>query len=92
MPMPKGHKAAHGHATVTDRGGLGYREIAQAMTCEGDSMKHSAARNYFLSGMRKFANEFCSLYGVNRNEIDRVARDPRFQESVADLISDEIDI
>ena len=92
MPMPKGHKAEHGHATVTERGGLGYREIAQVMTDSGDSMKHSAARNYFLSGMRKLANEFCTLYGVSRTEIDRVARDPRFQESVADLISDQIEL
>ena len=92
MPMPKGHKADHGHATVTDRGGLGYREIAQVMSTSGDSMKHSAARNYFLSGMRKFADEFCSLYGISKAEIDRVARDPRFQEGVADLISDEIEL
>ena len=92
MPMPKGHKAMHGHATVTERGGLGYREIAQVMTTNGDGMKHSAARNYFLSGMRKFADEFCFLYGVKHKDTDRVARDPRFQESVADLISDEIEL
>ncbi len=91
MPMPKGHKSDFGHATVTERGGLGYREIAQIMTSSGESMKHSAARNYFLSGMRKIATEVCGLYDL-KSDIDVIARDPRFQEGVADLISDEIDI
>ncbi len=88
MSMPKGFKAQHGYATVADRGGKGYREIAEIMTSEGDSMKHSAARNYFLSGMRKVATVVCDLYEMTDAEIDRIALDPRFQESVADIMSE----
>tara|TARA_Y100001970_G_C14252143_1_gene872626 strand:- start:674 stop:982 length:309 start_codon:yes stop_codon:yes gene_type:complete len=88
MSMPKGFKAQNGYATVVDRGGLGYREIAEVMTSDGDPMKHSAARNYFLSGMRKLAEPICEMHGIPKMEIDRIALDPRFQESVADLIGD----
>ena len=59
MSMPKGYKAQHGYATVnTTLGGLGYREIAEKMTEEGNKMNHSTARNVFLSAMSKFAKEF----------------------------------
>ena len=88
MSMPKGFKAQHGYATVTERGGKGYREIAEIMTDDGDSMKHSAARNYFLSGMRKVATVVCELYEMPNAEIERIALDPRFQESVADIMSE----
>ena len=88
MSMPKGFKAQHGYATVTERGGKGYREIAEIMTGDGDSMKHSAARNYFLSGMRKVATVVCNLYEMSDAEIERIALDPRFQESVADIMEE----
>lgn len=88
MSMPKGFKANNGYATVGERGGKGYREIAEIMTTSGDPMKHSAARNYFLSGMRKIADAVCDLHGVSKDEIERIALDPRFQESVADIIEE----
>lgn len=88
MSMPKGFKAQHGYATVTERGGKGYREIAEIMTTEGDSMKHSAARNYFLCGMRKVATVVCGIYEMPADEVERIALDPRFQESVADIMSE----
>ena len=88
MSMPKGFKAQNGYATVTDRGGLGYREIAERMSENGFTMKHSAARNYFLQGMRKLAAPLVEMYGLPSSEIDRIALDPRFQESVADLIEE----
>ena len=62
------------------------------MTDDGDSMKHSAARNYFLSGMRKVAVAVCELYEMPKDEIERIALDPRFQESVADIMSEGIDL
>ena len=89
MSMPKGFKANNGYATVGERGGKGYREIAEIMTTSGDPMKHSAARNYFLSGMRKIAESVCDLHEVSRDEVDRIALDPRFQESVADIIEEQ---
>jgi len=90
MSMPKGFKAKNGYATVGERGGLGYREIAEVMTNSGDSMKHSAARNYFLQGMRKLAAPLAEMYGMSSDEVDRIALDPRFQESVADIIEEGI--
>ena len=88
MSMPKGFKAKNGYATVGERGGLGYREIAEVMSENGDPMKHSAARNYFLQGMRKLASPVVEMYGLSNDEIDRIALDPRFQESVADIIEE----
>lgn len=92
MSMPKGFKATNGYATVGDRGGLGYREIAEVMTQHGYEMKHSAARNYFLQGMRKLAAPLVDLYGLSQDEVDRIALDPRFQESVADVIEEGIEL
>ena len=89
MSMPKGFKASNGYATVGDRGGLGYREIAEIMSGNGYPMKHSAARNYFLQGMRKLAEPLVQLYEMSPDEVDRIALDPRFQESVADLIEEQ---
>ena len=89
MSMPKGFKASNGYATVGERGGKGYREIAEIMTSGGDPMKHSAARNYFLSGMRKLADAICEVHGETKDQIDRIALDPRFQEAVADIIEEQ---
>ena len=90
MSMPKGFKADNGYATVGDRGGKGYREIAEIMSDAGDPMKHSAARNYFLAGMRKLAAPLVKLYDLPESEIDRIALDPRFQTSIADIIEEGI--
>ena len=90
MSMPKGFKADNGYATVGERGGKGYREIAEIMSKKGHPMKHSAARNYFLSGMRKLAEPLVDMYGLSQTEVDRIALDPRFQESVADIIEEGI--
>ena len=92
MSMPKGFKAKNGYATGGERGGLGYREIAELMTENGFEMKHSAARNYFLQGMRKLAGPLVDLYGLSKEEVDRIALDPRFQESVADVIEEGIEL
>lgn len=89
MSMPKGFKAKNGYATVGERGGLGYREIAEVMSKNGDPMKHSAARNYFLQGMRKLAKPLVEMYGMSPDDVDRIALDPRFQESIADIIEEE---
>lgn len=89
MSMPKGFKAENGYATVSERGGFGYREIAEIMSGNGFPMKHSAARNYFLQGMRKLASPLVDVYGLSQAEVERIALDPRFQESVADIIEEE---
>ena len=89
MSMPKGFKATNGYATVGERGGKGYREIAEIMTVSGDPMKHSAARNYFLSGMRKLADAVCEVHGESKDQVERIALDPCFQEAVADIIEEQ---
>tara|TARA_B100000214_G_C23912554_1_gene602036 strand:+ start:964 stop:1248 length:285 start_codon:yes stop_codon:yes gene_type:complete len=91
MSMPKGYKSSHGYATVSSiQGGLGYREIAEKMTEEGDKMNHSTARNVFLSAMRKLARELCKLYGEETTEenVTRISNDPRFQSGIVDILKE----
>jgi hypothetical protein len=91
MPMPKGHKSQNGYATVQSQGGLGYREIAEHMSDNGDAMNHSTARNIFLRALKKVAKDACETSGVSltSNQIEKVAADPRFQAGLIEIISDE---
>ena len=91
MPMPKGHKSSHGYATVGTEGGMGYREIAEKMTKDGDSMNHSTARNIFLRAMKKIAKDACSSSGASVSDSDliKIASDPRFQSGLIEIINDE---
>ena len=89
MSMPKGHKVSYGYATVgTFSGGLGYREIAEKMSQEGNKMNHSTARNIFLSAMSKFAIEICKLYDIDSSNANtkKIACDPRFQSGLLTTI------
>ena len=90
MSMPKGHKSEHGYATVGGQdGGLDYRSIAEVMTGDGHKMNHATARNIFLRAMKKLAMPVCEAYADESAgvEIDRTARDPRFQESMIELVT-----
>ena len=93
MPMPKGHKSNHGYATVSTDGGLGYREIAEKMSAEGDDMNHSTARNVFLRAMKKIARDACQSVGASYDDshLTKIASDPRFQLGLMDIITDESD-
>ena len=89
--MPKGHKTENGYATVSDiEGGMDYRRIAELMTTTGDVMNHATARNVFLSAMKKIARPVRSLYGMSLTDdvVIKTARDPRFQESIIEILSD----
>ena len=90
MSMPKGLKIERGYATVTETGGMGYREIAEKMSDEGFKMNHSTARNIFISAMRKIAKDMITLYDtdVDQEKIDQVSIDPRFQMGVSEAIRD----
>ena len=93
--MPKGHKTPGGYATVAqDLGGLGYREISEIMCEDGYKMNHSTARNIFLSAMRKFAKEMCTLYDIDRHQekIKEMAADPRFQMGIYSILVENNDI
>jgi len=91
MPMPKGHKSKNGYATVQSHGGMGYREIAEYMSENGDDMNHSTARNIFLRAVRKVAKDACIVAGASPTDkqVDNVAADPRFQSGLIEIISDE---
>ncbi len=91
MPMPKGHKSKNGYATVQIEGGMGYREIAEYMSENGDEMNHSTARNVFLRAMRKVAKDACQMSGLSMTEsqISDIASDPRFQSGLIEIINDD---
>lgn len=88
MTLIKGVRVDRGYATVTEDEGVNYREIADTMTEMGYSMNHSSARNYVLRAMRKFAEAICEKWDVNVDEkrIDEIAKDPSFQQGVAELL------
>jgi len=88
--MPKGYKSDKGYATVTSKyGGLDYRTIAEKMSEQGYKMNHATARNVFLRGMKKLSGSLCSLYEIDDGAtIDQIARDPRFQQGMVEIVSD----
>jgi hypothetical protein len=87
--MPKGFKKEHGYATVDSLGGsMGYREIAEYMTENGDKMNHSTARNVFLSAMSKLAGDVCTQFGGHSRKKEEMAKDPRFQSGIYDILAD----
>jgi hypothetical protein len=95
MSMPKGFKTANGYATVSKTdGGLDYRSIAEKMTGEGDKMNHATARNIFLRAMKKLATPIHEMYDLEADEISitKTAKDPRFQESISEIMDSNIQI
>lgn len=89
MAMPMGHKAENGYSTVAEiENGLGYREIAEAMSTRGHKMNHSTARNVLVSALSKLATNVCKAYGVDPDDqqVKRIASDPRFQAGLYDIL------
>lgn len=88
--MPKGHKAKHGYATVTGTG-LGFREISERMTVDGDEMNHATARNILIRGLVKIARPLCRLHGIPEDRLEeeavKTAVDPRFQAAVCEILA-----
>jgi hypothetical protein len=90
MAMPTGHKSANGYSTVAEiEGGLGYREIAEAMSARGHKMNHSTARNVLVSALSKLAGGVCTAYGAAPDEaqVKRIASDPRFQSGLYEILN-----
>ena len=90
MAMPKGFKCSDGYATTTELGGKSYQQIADIMTERGFKMNHSTSRNVFVNGMTKIVKSVLETQGVTLSDKDiiRVAKNPRFQEGVSEIISD----
>jgi hypothetical protein len=90
MAMPTGHKSENGYSTVAEiEGGLGYREIAEAMSARGHKMNHSTARNVLVSALSKLAGGVCTAYGAAPDEaqVKRIASDPRFQSGLYEILN-----
>tara|TARA_A100001011_G_C14228987_1_gene807906 strand:+ start:691 stop:966 length:276 start_codon:yes stop_codon:yes gene_type:complete len=90
MSMPKGFKSDNGYATATELGGKSYHQIAEAMTSKGFKMNHSTARNVCVDGLKKLAETVANFHGIEYTEKDiiRIAKDPRFQNGISDIIQD----
>ena len=88
MSMPKGHKSANGYSTTKSLGGMTYHQIADEMNDRGYKMNHSTARNVFVSGLMKIANNISKMQGHNfdNKKLKKIAIDPRFQEAVAEYM------
>ncbi len=90
MTMPKGFKSDNGYATTGELGGKSYQEIADAMSDKGFKMNHSTARNVCVNGLVKIAKQVTEQQGLQLTEKDiiKIAKDPRFQSGVSDIIRD----
>lgn len=86
----KGRTFESGYATIKggEDNGENYRKIAELMSKIGFSMNHSSARNYALRGLQKFAYAIASDMGqkLTENESLRIARDPRFQSFICEMM------
>ena len=91
MSMPKGHIVKGGYATVSkEYQGYDYRTISEIMTADGHKMNHATARNVFLRAMKKLAEPIHTMYGKETSDeiVTRTAKDPRFQESMFEIVGD----
>ena len=88
MPMPKGYKKETGYGSKKSLGGLSYHEIAEKMNEKSFKMNHSTARNIFVSGLSKIAENLTKVHGVkyDQKRIKAIAIDPRFQEAVSEYM------
>ena len=90
MTMPKGFKVENGYATNVELGGKSYQQIADNMTGRGFKMNHSTARNIHVNGLVKIVKSVTALHGLQLPEKDiiKIAKDPRFQIGICDIIKD----
>ena len=91
MSMPKGFKSKNGYGTTKSLGGKSYHEIADHMMGAGFKMNHSTARNLCVNGLKKIVQEVIKQQGVTLNDADikRVAKDPRFQSGLCDILKED---
>ena len=74
------------YATTSDTMGCDYREIANTLTLAGYPMNHSSARNYVMRAVEKIAKSVITAYDGDESDSRRVARDPNFQASLAEIL------
>ena len=61
--MPKGYKKKNGYGSSKKLGGSSYHDIAEKMQGLGFKMNHSTARNVFVTGLIKIAENLSHLQG-----------------------------
>tara|TARA_B100000700_G_C14371188_1_gene546027 strand:+ start:32 stop:337 length:306 start_codon:yes stop_codon:yes gene_type:complete len=88
MPMPKGYKKETGYGSKKALGGMSYHQIAESMNKKSYKMNHSTARNVFVNGLIKIADNISKINGqsFDHKKLKSIAIDPRFQEAVADYM------
>jgi len=88
MAMPKGHKIETGYSTSKSLGGDSYHTISDKMSEMGHKMNHSTARNVFVNALKKIAKQVTNMYDIECDvkELMRIAKDPRFQDAVMQLM------
>lgn len=91
MPRALNQKSKHGYAKKIANG-LEYAEIAERMTAAGDKMNHSTARHTLTYALEKIAKSVCLACDVNptKDELNKISRDPRFQESICDFLNESL--
>lgn len=91
--VKKGKKSPNGYGSSKMFEGKTYQEIADIMTEKGFKMKHSNVRTIYIKTLMKVADEISSLYGLEKSEKDLqdIAINPDFQDSVRGFITDIID-
>ena len=90
MTMPKGFKSENGYATISELGGKSYQDIANIMCSKGYQMNHSTARNICVNGLKKIVAKVIEGQGIELSDADikAVAKDPRFQSGLCDILKD----
>jgi hypothetical protein len=90
MTMPKGFKVENGYATAAELGGKSYHQIADIMSDRGFKMNHSTARNITVDSLKKLAQVVADFHDVKytEKELIKIAKDPRFQSGICDIIKD----
>tara|TARA_B100000927_G_C16422074_1_gene451785 strand:- start:871 stop:1137 length:267 start_codon:yes stop_codon:yes gene_type:complete len=79
---------ANKYVTTNEYKGMGYYDIADLMTREGNKMNHSTVRNIVIRGFSKIAKNITESYGekYSAEKIKEIAKSPDFQNSVISLM------
>ena len=90
MPMPKGYKKETGYGSSKSLGGMSYHQIAEKMNNQNYKMNHSTARNVFVNGLIKIADNITKIHGHNfdHKKLKSIAIDPRFQEAISEYMKE----
>ena len=90
MPMPKGKKVGK-YVTLSDRGAVKFRHIAEKMTDMGWKMNHATARGVLLQALTKIARKILiSRKGhATADDIQCLIKTPEFQEYVANVVEED---